>query len=934
MEVVGRDDELERIRTHVLDLRGLPARCLIVGEAGSGKTTVWRAIVEEARERGHRVLSASGSQAEWQLSLGAARDLVADAINGIEDDLLPPQLHLLRVMLILEEPVGQPPDPGALAVAFSGLIRATAARAPVLIAVDDMQWLDAASVALLSYVLRRLSTEPVGVLLARRDDASSDGDPLRIASGDRELMVRLGPLTLGALGAVLRDNLTVPIARPILRHIHDVAGGNPLFAIELGRVLGDPHEPHAPGAPLPVPASVAELLRARLESLDRRTLEALGILAALASPERRVLESVLNHDPTADLASAVDAGIVDLTADGVRFHHPLLASITYGLLGPVRQREIHRRLGDILVDPEERARHIALGVDVPDEAAAAIVEVGAGVAFGRGSPSAAADLAYHAVRLTPPDQSVAGHRRAVAEIDAAFAAGETARAASRLDILLAVAGPGPERADLLARRARLHHFADDIAASVSVLTEALAEAGDDDSVRGGIEEGLAWGLMMIRRNLADALRHARSAVKIARASDDPLALAEGLAAQALAECLTGRPWAATIDAGLALEPKLGHVRATRRPGFAHGLCLTCTGDLAGARTTLEALAAHAARLGDEASLPSVLNHLALVELLAGRWDVAADQLHDGIERAIESGQGPSLVALLGKRAVLSAWRGDHEAARRDAHRALEHAVGPAFEPGAPEPAIARGGESALWALGHVALVEGRPHEAVEVLQPMTQVLLTAGVAEPGEMPWLADLIEGLIGAGLLAEAAAVAQRFDDVADRPGREADRATADRLGALLATAGGNHVGARERLLAVQERQHHVDRPFEGARTDLALGGVQRRLRERRAARASLERARAGFECLGAVGWAERAKAELARVGGRAPAGDGLTPTERAVAELAARGRTNRETAAALFLSVNTVEAALTAVYGKLGVRSRTELARRIDEFPEVIS
>ena len=169
---------------------------------------------------------------------------------------------------------------------------------------------------------------------------------------------------------------------------------------------------------------------------------------------------------------------------------------------------------------------------------------------------------------------------------------------------------------------------------------------------------------------------------------------------------------------------------------------------------------------------------------------------------------------------------------------------------------------------------------------------------------------------------------------PDREADAVIAEQLRALIDTAHGDHAAARDRLLATQARHAHLDRPFEAARTDLALGGVQRRLRERRAARASLELARAGFERLGASAWADRATAELARVGGRAPAGDGLTPTERAVADLVARGRTNRETAAALFLSINTVEAALTAVYGKLGVRSRTELARRVDKSPEVIS
>jgi DNA-binding CsgD family transcriptional regulator len=924
MEVVGRDEELARIRNHVLPVGRLPARCLIIGEAGSGKTTVWRAIVEEARAEGWRVLRASGAEAEWQLSLGAARDLVGADLADVERELPAPQRHLLRVMLLLEKPTDQPGDPGSLAVAFLGFIRVLAARGPVLIAVDDLQWLDAASTAVLSYALRRLADDRVGVLLARREDPAGAADSLAFAA----MEVRLGPLSIGALGAVIRDNVATPIARPTLRRIHEAAAGNPLLAIELARILTDADRPYAPGTPLPLPVSVGELLRARREGLDRPALEALGVLAAVASPDVDLVESALGRDPIHDLEPAMDAGIVDLTAEGVRFRHPLLASLAYELLGPTRRRDLHRRLGEMLVDPEERARHLALGIVAPDEAAATIVEAGARTAFGRGSPAAAADLAHHAERLTPRDDASARHRRALVEVDAAFAAGETARASDRLDALLATTAPGRDRAVLLARRARLQSFADDITASVDGLREALAEAGDDDALRGGIEEGIAWGLMLIRRDLGVAVGHARSAVELARRTGSTVALAEGLATQALAECLTGRPWTATIEEALALEPGLGALPATRRPAFAYGCCLTCVGDLDRARAAFEGLAVHATASGDEALLPSILNRLARVDLQADRWDRARLHIEEGLGRATESGHKPSIASLLGKRAVLAARLGDHDAARTDAARALELAVGGPFEPSLTARAVARGGESALWALGHEALVEGRPEESVAVLEPMTQFLLAAGVREPGEMPWLADLAEASTLTGRLDAARALAGMFEDVADDPGRDADAATAGRLRALIDSANGDHAGARDRLIATEARAMPHDRPFEAARTDLALGGVQRRLQERRAARTTLGRASASFERMGAVGWARRARAELGRIGGRPPGGDELTATERAVAELVARGQTNREAAAALFLSVNTVEAALTAVYGKLGVRSRTELARRMND------
>jgi DNA-binding CsgD family transcriptional regulator len=933
VEVVGRDAELGQITARVLDPGALPARCLLTGEAGSGKTTVWRAIVDEARRRGLRVLAASAAEAEWQLSLSAARDLIDDALDDIEGDLPAPQLRLLRVLLLLEDPGERSADPGALAVAFLGLIRAAAARGPVLIAVDDIQWLDPASAALLSYALRRLTAEPVGVLIALRNGPGEASDALTSDLTRQASAVHLGPLTLGAIGAVLRDHLAVSVSRPTLRQIHETSAGNPLFAIELARVVSDPARPRPPGAPLLVPASLADLLRARLEGIDRAALGTLGVLAATASASMPadMLASLLGHDPGGELAAASDAGVVDVTQDGVRFRHPLLASLAYDLLGPARQREIHRRLGELLADTEERAHHLALGVDGPDPEAAAIVESGARIAFARGSPSAAADLAFHAGRLTPAADRPALHRRALVEVDAAFAAGETTRAAERLDSFLAAVEPGRDRAELLARRARLHSFADDIGASIDGLEEALREAGDDDALRGRIEEGLAWGKMLVRRDLAGALALARSAVVLARATDDTVALAEALATQALAECLTGEPWLATIEAGLALEPTLGTLPATRRPGFAHGCCLTCVGDLEGARAAFEGLVAHATANGDEALLPSILNRLARVELQAGRWDAAAALVDDGLERATDSGHSPSIASLLGKRAVLAAWRGDHDRARGDAERALDLILGPAHGPADAERAVARGGESPLWALGHVALAEGRPEAAVELLEPMTNVLIEAGVIEPGEMPWLADLVEASVLAGRIDAAERLVGLFDRVAGVAGRGADAALADYLRALLETANGDHPAARARLQAAGPRQRDLGRRFEAARTDLAMGGVQRRLRERRAARDTLERSRADFDALGALAWASRATAELGRIGGRAPAGDGLTPTERAVAVLVAQGRTNREAAAALFLSVHTVEAALTAVYGKLGVRSRTELARQIDAIDE---
>ena len=921
--VVGRSDELDRIRELLFASGTLPATCLLLGDAGMGKTTVWRAVTGEARERGFRILTTSGAEVEVQLALSGVRDLVASGLDDVALELAPPQRRLLEVLLLREDPGPAPLDQGAISAAFLAFVRALAARSPVLIAIDDVHWLDAASWVAVAYALRRIRTEPVAALLAGRDEGIWARGPA--VDGERQATVRLGPLSIGAIGAVLRERLPGQVSRPVLVAVHEQAAGNPLFAVELVRALAEAGQGHTPGAPLPVATSLRELLRARLGGLGPGPLEVLGVAAAMARPGIGVLTETLGRDPWPDLDPSVDAAIVEVEGDRLRFAHPLLASVAYELAVPRRRRDMHRRLAAVVQDPEERARHLALATVEPDPDVASTVEDGARLSFARGSPAAAADLAHHARRLTPASDGPARRRRTLAEADYQFAAGNTSVASARLDDLLRETSPGPEHAALLGRRARLHHFGDDIGTSVGILQEALAETGEDAALRAGIEEGLAWGLMMIRRDLPAAADHARSAAELAGGAGDVVTRAEGLAAQALAECLLGRPWTATMDAALELEPAMLELRVLRQPSFAHAYCLASTGELDRAQAAFEELERRAARQGDESSMPSILNHLAFAQLLAGRWADAERRLDEGDDRALETGQAPSRAAILGKQALLAAWRGDVERARGKAAAALAVAAGPAFDPAAPERAIARGGESAIWALAHLSLTAGEPAEACGLFAPMTRALAGAGVAEPGEMPWLADEIEALIAADRRPEAVEALDRLEAWSRGLRRPASLAAAARSRGLLCAARGELDAARVSLEAAADGFDALHLPFGRARALLALGGVQRRGREHRLARETLQGALATFEEVGASAWAARTRTELERVGGRRPAAPGLSPTERQVAALAGAGKTNREVAAELFLSVHTVEAALTSVYGKLGIRSRTELARQ---------
>ena len=929
--LVGREDEVGLVGRALADQTRLPLTILLEGEAGIGKTTIWRAAVKEARASGYRVLSCAGALSESQLSLSAFRDLLEGAYDEVAGQLTAPQRRAMAVALLREEPGDSPPDHGAIAAAFLATFQALARRGPTLIAVDDIQWLDPMSATLLAYARRRFATDRIAVLLARRLEAD-EALPLGLDPDDDRLeIVRIGALSIGAIGSILQRRLNTTYPRSTLVRLHDVSGGNPLFALELAFALGQSARSLRPGAPLPVPDTLRKLLRARIKALPRETTDILIVASALPRPSLDLIGRVLERDPLDMLDAAIDAQVADVDGDLLRFGHPLMAAAVYDLASAQRLRETHQRLAALVEDREERAMHVALGTDEASAEVADAVEEGARLAFARGSPAAAAVLAAHARRLTPTEAVDDLRRRSLAEVEYHFEAGDTSRAFALLDLVIDETPSGPARARLLSRRARLGFVAEAIGESVRLLELALEEVGEDLALRGEIEEGLAWGLLLVRRDLAGAWRHARSATRISRKLDDRAALAEGLAADAMTAFMLGRAWQTTMREAVLLEGEMVDLRVLRLPSFAYGWCLTCADELDQARTIFDELLGRAAQQGDESSVPSILNRLAYVEWIAGRWDVAERLAADGYTRATESRQLLIQASTLGKGAIVAACRGRFAEAREAALQALALADATGFEPTRPGPSLAGGGESPIWAMGFIALSLGQPDEAHRYLGPLTDALLASGIEEPGEMRWLADEIEALVMLGRRDQAGALIDRLEAWGRRLDRPSARAAAARCRGLLHASQDESDRA---LAALREAVAWGERrllPFEHARSLLALGTQERRARERKAARETLDRARGIFQELGASPWVDRATAELGRIGGRAPSGDGLTPTERQVAALVAGGRTNREAADSLVISVHTVEAALTQVYGKLGIRSRTELARRFAELED---
>jgi DNA-binding CsgD family transcriptional regulator len=363
---------------------------------------------------------------------------------------------------------------------------------------------------------------------------------------------------------------------------------------------------------------------------------------------------------------------------------------------------------------------------------------------------------------------------------------------------------------------------------------------------------------------------------------------------------------------LALEDATLELRVLGQPRFAYGYCLSCADELDAARAEFSELRRRAAEQGDESALPSLLNHLALIECLAGRLDLSAGLADESYVLALEGGHVPTQASSLAKRAMVAARQGEIDVARETAERSLALAG---------EDAVFRGGETAIWTLGFLELSVGNPDAAHRRLGPLVDAVLAAGIQEPGEIRCLPDEIEALVELGRVEEAEALLGRLEGWAERLGRPSALGAAGRCRGLL-------LEGPAALAALEHAASHDEPPFEHARTLLALGAAQRRARRRRAARETLEAACASFDALGAALWAAKARRELGRIGGRPPSSGELTPAERRVAELVAEGRTNQEVAAALVLSVHTVESALTQAYRKLGVRSRTELARRFAE------
>ena len=914
--IIGRDPELRRIDEFLDAIQAGPIALVLEGEIGIGKTALWKQGLAAATARSHRVLSCRPIDIEAQLAYAALGDLLAEVPEEVLTQLPGPQRRALEAALLRAEPEEQQSLPRAVALGLLGVLRALARQGPTVVGIDDVQFLDPPSRSALAYAARRLSDERLGLLLARRLEGAPEV-PLDLERALPEGRLRhlpVGPLTAAELEHLLGARLPAPLPRPRLVRLHSMSGGNPFFALEIGSAILRGDDPHAPTEELPIPASLQELVRDRVALLAPSAREAVQVVAALSRPTMTLIDRVMGGHQEID--AAVAAGVVELDNDQVRVAHPLLASVILAQLSPARKRELHASLAAILDDPEERGRHLALAVEHPDAEVASALDEAARRAHARGAPGAAAVLWEQARRLTPADAGTDARRRGIEAAERHFDAGDADRASALLEGLVAESPPGRERAHVLARLGWVRAHREGFQTGADGFRAALAEGADDVVLRIQIEEGLAWCLHSTS-GLPAAEAHARTALELAEALGEPSVLAGALSHVAFLESLRGGGIAlATIEraVGLGRAPEWSQILG--RPDWIHALLLQWAGELAAAGQRFEALYQDAVDRGEEHSLPSILFQLARVELLTGAWERARRHAAECHEVTLHSGQIGERPYALTIQALVEAHLGLVEPASAKIEEGLALARQLGVQPAGFELLAAR---------GFLEMSLGDAAGADRTLSQLAELVAAAGMHEPALFRFHGDAIEAKVALGHRDQAHALLDELERLGAVLERTWVLALAGRCRGLLSAARGDLDGSYRALGEALELHDRLGEPFERARTLLVLGSVQRRDRKKGVARQSLERALETFEGLGATLWVSRTRAELARVGGRAPAA-GLTPTEERIAQLIASGRTYREAADALFISPKTVQWNLSKIYRKLGIRSRAELAGRL--------
>ena len=960
-QLPGREVELATMHTFLDARRANPggvAALVLAGEPGIGKSVLWETAVSEATsgQGAATVLTMNAAHAESSWSFTGLTDLLDTVADEVIPELPAPLGMALEVALLRRTPTDAEPARRAVSFAALSALRVLVRRGPLVIAIDDVQWLDPASAEVLAFALRRMTAEPVTLLLAHRTETplavraveeSAPGNLPRVNAVDmiraclpehRTTALAVGPLTPSALSVLVTDRLGVTLPVRAARRLHQQTGGNPLWVLEIVRtalashdrdvLVGDRSILDFATASGTLTADVAT----RISTLPGPARLVLLVVAALAQPNpdlvRRAVRMLLAEeafqplgaagtDSPGALAAASVAGVVKTTANRVRPTHPLLGSVTLSLLRPEHRQVLHKRLAELVGDPEQRARHLAASAGTePNADVADALDTGAAAARSRSAVWAAADLAELAVRLSPTTDGTSAARRSAVLAELLFAVGEVEQARQWAQRVLDNGETGLPRVRAGLLLASLVYWTQGSGPAVRYAQQALTDARDDPA-----SQARAHTL------IADLGDHP---VKVCREhAERALTVLDQLGPQAEPET---RFLALTVLAGCELDERgqlppdtFELLEAAQnsgarpavldRAGTYRGATLKNVDDITGSRVALHAMIGEAQAEGDEVALPNLFGHLALTEYWAGRYAIGMAAAEQGLRAAAQLGVHPPSPYLA--RAALGVHTGDPQWARTHLPSRIA----------ACERVSDRRGLIGYHAvLGAADLVEGKTAEALTRLRTAYEIADDLGFGLAGRRMRLdGDLGEALVAAGELDEAEDLGHELYFAGERALRPSLQAVALRVQGLVAAARGDTSTAIDTLGHAADLHHKADFPLERGRTLLALGNTLRRARARQKAEEALHQAQSCFAELGANPWRAMVAASLRRCEGARPE-TLLTPTERRVAELVATGSSNREVAATLVVSVRTVEGHLAAIYRKLEVTGRTALTAKL--------
>ncbi|WP_194915471.1 helix-turn-helix transcriptional regulator [Catenulispora rubra] len=918
--VHGRIAELHTIAQLVASTAAGPRAVLVTGEPGIGKSTLLEAGVGLAHENNLPTLTARGSLAGGQRSFGALVDLLRPLAEEDFAGLPEPQRFALNVALGRTEAEARPGAVGPREIA-AGLLAVLRRLGPALIVVDDLPWLDLATLDALRFALRRIGEGRLRILASRRTSGAIE-EPASYKAADDVLpagtfqTLALGPVDRTTIKDLLleRHQLQLPVA--VLSGVVKQTGGNPFWALEIGAALAQ--TPEIDGY-LPIPPTLSSLVAGRLAKLPAEVVEALLVVAALPQPTPALAVRVLQTEvarPEAAIDDAVASGVVTAEGSHLRPAHPLLGSAALDGLTPERRRGLYRRLAASVTDPEQRARHLVRAVEAgPDSETAAAVDAGVAVAEGRGALASAAELAELAVGFTAPEDWEDLRRRRLAAARLTHRVGDMARAVRFARDVSDGADVDTTR-KALALLVEATYWTEGPQAAQAVLRPHLTGPATDEHLRAvalSLAADCGDGLDTPRPEL---VRLALESFDRVGADADAVALCSALRYEVGVSLDSGRGIPEQVVVRIAsLQGRAANQASWARLSVVLGFWRKAVDDLDGSRNALNAAIAQAQAEGDDAVLPTLFSHLAVTESWAGDLTAGRRAVADGLRLAAPGGVAPlTITAADGMLRVLT---GDFDGAR--ALIAEQRASGR----GTIQP---QGDIFYEHVLGLAALLEGDPEDAQTRLLHAYHLAQGADILEPGRRQRLEpDLGQALVATGNLDAAAELAAEQRELGERMRRPTLIGIAHRLDGSVFAARDDLDGAITALrLAVAAHEQSPLR-LELGRSLLALGDAYRRRRAKSEAQPVLQAAVELFTTAGAAPFAAQAQAELDRVQ-RSRTGDVLTATETTVAELVAGGLSNREVAEQLVTSVRTVEGHLGSIYRKLGVRSRTELARRL--------